>query len=422
MTKSRSSLLPLSMIVSMGFFCATAPAFAQRGGGSHSGGGFHGGGGGSHISGGSFRGGSSPAPSMAGSFSRGMSGSVARPSGGSYANGGSSANSGSYQRPGDYSPAVNSGYGNSRGEATSTAAGGYVRPDGQWHSFSVNRSADTPTGTRSFSGQGNEIWENVPAEKNGETANSAVASVRNSFTGSSSNTVSRSASIQTPSSAAALSARSSVGSGVGSGIVSSVPRNYNGFGGFRTNGGFGNYPYRGYRGGCWNCGFGFGFGWPLFGFGFYPYSYWPYSYWDDPWLTGGPGYGYYSDPSAYSVYNDGYNSSNDGGSYNPPQGYSSGPADNNPGPDQNVSGEQVTEQAPPYTNNGPVVQLYLKDGTVYSVQDYWLADGKLHFIVDAGVEFSFDLNQLDMQRTVDENARRGVQLVLKPAPNSQSNP
>jgi hypothetical protein len=54
------------------------------------------------------------------------------------------------------------------------------------------------------------------------------------------------------------------------------------------------------------------------------------------------------------------------------------------------------------------------------VNDYWLADGNLHFTVDAGVEFSFDLNQLDMQRTVDENARHGVQLVLKPAPNDRS--
>ncbi len=416
MTKRRSSLFPLSMILSMALFCVTAPVFAQRGGGSHGGGGFHGGGGGSHISGGSFRGGGS-SPSMGGSFSRGVPSSVARPSGGSYANGRASANSGSYQRPSDYSPAVNSGYANARGEAPSTAAGGYVRPDGQWHSFSVNRSAGTTTGARSFSGQGNEIWENAPAERNAATASSAVASVRSSSS-SVGNTVSRSASPQTPSNAAALGARSSFGSGT----VSSVPRNYNGFGGFRTNGGFGGYPHRGFRGGCWNCGFGFGFGWPLFGWGLYPYSYWPYSYWDDPWLSGGPGYGYYSDPSGYNVYNDNYNSSNDGGSYNPPQAYSSGPADNNPGPDQNVSGEQVTEQTPPYTNNGPVVQLNLKDGTIYSVQDYWLADGKLHFTVDNGVEFSFDLNQLDMQRTVDENARRGVQLVLKPAPNNQSNP
>jgi hypothetical protein len=66
--------------------------------------------------------------------------------------------------------------------------------------------------------------------------------------------------------------------------------------------------------------------------------------------------------------------------------------------------------------NSPEVVLYLKDGTVYALTDYWVADGKLHYVTNYGGENSIDLDQIDIQRTVDVNAKRGIDVTLKPAP------
>lgn len=48
--------------------------------------------------------------------------------------------------------------------------------------------------------------------------------------------------------------------------------------------------------------------------------------------------------------------------------------------------------------------------------DYWVADGELHYRVSDGSEGALDINDLDLQRTVDENAKRGVPFTLKPQP------
>ena len=53
---------------------------------------------------------------------------------------------------------------------------------------------------------------------------------------------------------------------------------------------------------------------------------------------------------------------------------------------------------------------------MYSVSDYWFADGKLHFILDNGGEGFIDMERLDLQRTVDENQRRGLHFELKANP------
>ena len=65
------------------------------------------------------------------------------------------------------------------------------------------------------------------------------------------------------------------------------------------------------------------------------------------------------------------------------------------------------------------VVLFLKDGTVYAITDYWIADNKLHYITNYGGENSIPLDQLDMQRTVDVNAKRGINITLRPSPQSQ---
>jgi hypothetical protein len=206
-----------------------------------------------------------------------------------------------------------------------------------------------------------------------------------------------------------------------------------GYGGYGFNRfGYGGFGYRGGFG-CWGCGFGFGWGWGFgwglgwggwgLGFGWNP---WWYSPWYDPFWYGdwGPGYGYYGAypyyPPDNSVtypppYGPGDNNSNGSGDYQnqnfaaptdiQPQVQSSEPAYENPNPDTG----NVAESA-------PTVLLYMKDGTTLPATDYWVADGKLHYRISYGGEEAIDMSQLDLQRTVDENAKRGVRFTLKPQP------
>ena len=64
----------------------------------------------------------------------------------------------------------------------------------------------------------------------------------------------------------------------------------------------------------------------------------------------------------------------------------------------------------------PYVVVFLRDGSSYAVSDYWLAGGKLHYVTSYGGENSVDANQLDLQRTVNENASHGITFTLRPAP------
>jgi hypothetical protein len=81
----------------------------------------------------------------------------------------------------------------------------------------------------------------------------------------------------------------------------------------------------------------------------------------------------------------------------------------------------------PYTYSSEpreLVRLYLKDGTVYSVTDYWFVNNEVHFILpeDEGSksgEGVIGLDQLDLQRTSDVNTRRGFRVVMRDEPLEQ---
>jgi hypothetical protein len=71
-----------------------------------------------------------------------------------------------------------------------------------------------------------------------------------------------------------------------------------------------------------------------------------------------------------------------------------------------------------------LVWLYLKDGTGYSVSDYWFVSGEVHFIAveesgakSVGRTISFD--DLDVQKTVDVNTRRGFRVIMRNEPLEQ---
>jgi hypothetical protein len=198
-------------------------------------------------------------------------------------------------------------------------------------------------------------------------------------------------------------------------------------GGAGWHGGWGGGWHGGWGGwhggwGCWGCGVGWGwggwgFGWggggggfwgpswgwgPYYGLGYYPWG-WP---------------GYYDAPG-YSI------NYGDNGNYS---GADNGPVNNNSGsynaapvaPDNSGGIAEPSPNDNPVTgdvsSSRPTVLLYLKDGTTYAASDYWLQDGLLHYTVNYGGESTLNMDDLDLQRTVNENARRGINFSLHPNP------
>jgi len=78
------------------------------------------------------------------------------------------------------------------------------------------------------------------------------------------------------------------------------------------------------------------------------------------------------------------------------------------------------QQPPPSTNantssaNQPIVDLVLKDGTVFGVTTYWLSNGRLCYITTYQIQSSIPMRQLDLQKTVDMNWKRGIAFTLTP--------
>ncbi len=160
---------------------------------------------------------------------------------------------------------------------------------------------------------------------------------------------------------------------------------------------------------------------PIFfgpGFGFYPFFGFGFGLNCDPffwnWDAGCNGLGYWGPYS--SAYCGGYYPSD---MYLGAGGYGNADA----GPDTSQTyGQYAPQNPPPDSSEGattPVVMLYLNDGTSFAVTDYWVADYKLHYVTEDAREGALDLDQIDVQRTVDMNASRGVTVTLKPAPAPQ---
>jgi hypothetical protein len=171
----------------------------------------------------------------------------------------------------------------------------------------------------------------------------------------------------------------------------------------------------------------FGFG---FGFGCDPFWNWGCSRFAfGPGFGFGAGFGYGAD-FGYGGFGNGwdlgyYNGGGYGGSgltFNA-MGPSSAPDDmpsleGNSGDwqDAPANNSQATDASGNYLNAQPYVVIILRDGSSYAVSDYWLAGGKLHYITSYGGENSVDVNQLDLQRTVNDNATRGIEFTLRPTP------
>ena len=163
----------------------------------------------------------------------------------------------------------------------------------------------------------------------------------------------------------------------------------------------------------WGCyGYGYGFGPGYYGFGYPGYGY----------DSGNDnGYGYYDNSNSYPPPLDNSEPpSTNGLEPQSPDDSSSGASSNGP---YDVNAHN-SWQNPPASNTSsqsnavaaaPNSVLYLRDGSNFEVRDYWVAEGKLHYVTSYGGENSVDLGQVDIQRSVDANAARGLTFSLHPA-------
>jgi hypothetical protein len=62
----------------------------------------------------------------------------------------------------------------------------------------------------------------------------------------------------------------------------------------------------------------------------------------------------------------------------------------------------------------PVTLLQLRDGSMYGLVYYWVEEGQLHYTTTYGGQDSLGLDRIDLEKTVQLNAERGIQFVLRP--------
>jgi hypothetical protein len=53
------------------------------------------------------------------------------------------------------------------------------------------------------------------------------------------------------------------------------------------------------------------------------------------------------------------------------------------------------------------VQIFLKNGGIFNVILYWMDRGQLNFVTDNGSAIAMSMDQIDLQRTISENAKQG---------------
>ena len=77
--------------------------------------------------------------------------------------------------------------------------------------------------------------------------------------------------------------------------------------------------------------------------------------------------------------------------------------------------------APPGTSPAapaPKMLLYLTDGSTITASDWWVARGRLQYITTSGTTGSMDLSQLDLEQTIKQNEKRGLDFHLRFTPPS----
>jgi hypothetical protein len=84
------------------------------------------------------------------------------------------------------------------------------------------------------------------------------------------------------------------------------------------------------------------------------------------------------------------------------RGDTQNPTTNNAAPANKANSEQ------------PVTLLQLRDGSMYGLVAYWVEDGRLHYTTTYRGQNSLELDRIDLEKTVQLNAERGIEFVLHP--------
>lgn len=77
--------------------------------------------------------------------------------------------------------------------------------------------------------------------------------------------------------------------------------------------------------------------------------------------------------------------------------------------------EDLGASTNPSTRVPNEVLLYFKDGSVFAVASYTVSDGQLRYVTAYGDKNEVAVDQLDLQKTIEANAARGVAFTLTPA-------
>ncbi|HYL09210.1 MAG TPA: hypothetical protein VEU31_00610 [Candidatus Acidoferrales bacterium] len=98
----------------------------------------------------------------------------------------------------------------------------------------------------------------------------------------------------------------------------------------------------------------------------------------------------------------------------PPGYYAAQPYVDATGNGTGAGEEASTKEA----TNPTVTWLQTKQGEIFGLADYWVDDGRLFYVTNYGANNSIPLDQIDLDKTVELNAKQGVEFVLrrKPAP------
>ncbi len=70
----------------------------------------------------------------------------------------------------------------------------------------------------------------------------------------------------------------------------------------------------------------------------------------------------------------------------------------------------------PATPPGQLTLIALKGEAIYAATDYWIQGGRLFYVLRSGTGGTFDLNEVDWDRTAQLNAERGITVTVRARP------
>lgn len=76
-------------------------------------------------------------------------------------------------------------------------------------------------------------------------------------------------------------------------------------------------------------------------------------------------------------------------------------------------------EAPPAAAPGaerPLTLLQLREGSMFGLTDYWVEDNRLRYRTSYGGENSVPFEQIDLDKTIELNAERGIEFTLRSKP------